>query len=327
MVTKVCDTPTIYRIEVPLPNNPLKYLNSYVIKGRERSLVIDTGFRRPECREALQQGLQELDVDLSRVDLFLTHLHSDHTGLVNDFDAAGSTIYMSQIDYDFLYLLRNSKISRFTLERYSKEGLPSENINNYMSNQAVKYSADYNFNANLVHDGDILHFADLDFQVIEVPGHTKGLCCLYLPQQEILFTSDHILFDITPNITIWSNMKHALRLYLESLDKVRNLPVRLALPGHREGDTSIVGRVDMIKEHHHKRLAEALEIIQRMPGLTAYEIASYMTWSMRGKTWEEFPMTQKWFALGECLSHLEYLLDEGKIQCRERDGKNHYIAF
>ena len=35
----------IYTIPVPLPNNPLRSLNSYVIKGEDRNLLIDTGFR------------------------------------------------------------------------------------------------------------------------------------------------------------------------------------------------------------------------------------------------------------------------------------------
>lgn len=51
MIEHICAEPDIYRIEVPLPNNPLRYLNSYVVRGRDRFLVIDTGFNRPECRE------------------------------------------------------------------------------------------------------------------------------------------------------------------------------------------------------------------------------------------------------------------------------------
>ena len=72
----------IYRIEVPLPKNPMKLLNSYLIRSDGRSLVIDTGFNRPECKEALMSGLKELNVDFDRTDLFLTHLHADHSGLL-----------------------------------------------------------------------------------------------------------------------------------------------------------------------------------------------------------------------------------------------------
>ena len=37
--------PGIFRIPVGLPHNPLKELNSYFIPGRDRNLLIDTGFR------------------------------------------------------------------------------------------------------------------------------------------------------------------------------------------------------------------------------------------------------------------------------------------
>lgn len=35
MIEHICAEPDIYRIEVPLPNNPLRYLNSYVVRGRD----------------------------------------------------------------------------------------------------------------------------------------------------------------------------------------------------------------------------------------------------------------------------------------------------
>jgi glyoxylase-like metal-dependent hydrolase (beta-lactamase superfamily II) len=48
----------IFRLQIPLPKNPLKALNSYVVKGQERNLVIDTGMRREECLEAMRAGLE-----------------------------------------------------------------------------------------------------------------------------------------------------------------------------------------------------------------------------------------------------------------------------
>ena len=74
----------IYRLGVTLPQNPLRELNSYLIRGGERDLLIDTGFRRPECREALMAGITEAGSSTSRIDVLLTHLHSDHTGLARE---------------------------------------------------------------------------------------------------------------------------------------------------------------------------------------------------------------------------------------------------
>ena len=54
MVTQLADN--LYTIAVPLPNNPLKNLNTYVLTG-SRNLLIDTGFRQKACRTALLEGL------------------------------------------------------------------------------------------------------------------------------------------------------------------------------------------------------------------------------------------------------------------------------
>ena len=74
---------SLYRIEVPLVNSPLRALNSYVITASERNLIVDTGWNRQECMDALQRGLKELGVDLEKTDFFITHMHQDHIGLLS----------------------------------------------------------------------------------------------------------------------------------------------------------------------------------------------------------------------------------------------------
>ncbi|MBP1716563.1 MAG: Zn-dependent hydrolase, glyoxylase, partial [Deltaproteobacteria bacterium] len=70
--------PRIFRMEIPLPANPLKAINSYVIKGEDRFLMIDTGMNRSECLEVMESSLKELRIDLEKTDFFVTHLHADH---------------------------------------------------------------------------------------------------------------------------------------------------------------------------------------------------------------------------------------------------------
>jgi hypothetical protein len=48
--------------------------------------------------------------------------------------------------------------------------------------------------------------------------------------------------------------------------------------------------------------------------LSAYEVASRMTWDIKCDSWEEFPLAQKWFATGEAISHLRYLKEKGLIE-------------
>lgn len=76
--------PGLFRLPIPLPRNPLRELNAYLIRGRERSLLIDTGFREPACRQALQAGLRAAGAEHDPLDVLLTHIHTDHTGLASE---------------------------------------------------------------------------------------------------------------------------------------------------------------------------------------------------------------------------------------------------
>ena len=60
--------PNLYRIPVPLPGNPLKELNAYLIRGKDRCLLVDTGFRQDPCRQALFSQLKELGLELNPSD-------------------------------------------------------------------------------------------------------------------------------------------------------------------------------------------------------------------------------------------------------------------
>ena len=47
-----------------------------------------------------------------------------------------------------------------------------------------------------------------------------------------------------------------------------------------------------------------------------------MRWKVRGKSsaWEDFPLQQKWFAVGEAAAHLEYLTTRGRARREESGG-------
>ena len=83
----------IYRICVPMPGNPLKVLNSYVVMEGARPLVIDLGFDMQECYDALTGGLHKLGLSWDNVDVFFTHGHPDHCGLVNQVARPSTTFY------------------------------------------------------------------------------------------------------------------------------------------------------------------------------------------------------------------------------------------
>ena len=94
--------PNLFRNKIPLPESPLKYLNSYIIKDPARSLIIDTGLNRKECLEAMQKGLDTLGINLSKSDIFITHLHADHFGLVSELATDSTNIFFSRPDKEMM---------------------------------------------------------------------------------------------------------------------------------------------------------------------------------------------------------------------------------
>ena len=312
----------IYQIPVPLPDNPLRELNAYLIRGTDRSLLIDTGFRLPPCRRAIEAGLRAAGADRARLDILCTHIHTDHTGQCLDLIAPGRTIYIGAGDYPMTLRSCDAHFWAVTDRRFAREGFPAAEARVLLdTNPARTLGPDLDrLSCTPLSDGDRLAVGDYVLEVIETPGHTPGQLCLWLASEGILFTADHVLFDITPNIAMWPNMENALGRYLESLDKISAYPVRLALPGHRHS-APLLPRISALRAHHRFRAGETMSAVARRPGLTAYEIAARLTWDIRARDWQHFPLNQKWFAVGETIAHLEYLMDLGQASRRlRRDG-------
>lgn len=317
----------IYRIGVVMPNNPLKELNSYFIRGGDSDLLIDTGFRRQECRDALTAGLAELGSESARRDVLVTHMHSDHSGLSSDFVGEGRRIYMSKIDLKYLGAFMSGDLAREMRIRYLSEAFPEDLANLVEATNPARIMAllraDEHFCG--LNDGDVLNVGDYNLRMVLVPGHTPGNSMFWMEEQKTMFTGDHVLFDITPNITFWMNVKDSLGDYLQSLRRTRDYPVERALPGHRKtGDYH--RRVDELLAHHDRRLVEVLNVIHSMSGLSAYDISAHMKWKIRADSWETFPPVQKWFAVGECMSHLDYLRKRGVIYREMTNGIWLYYA-
>ncbi len=303
--------PNLYKIEVPLPRNPLKAINSYIIKGQGRFLIIDTGMNRKECISVMSAGLKELDVDLKKTDFFITHLHADHLGLVSSLATDTSTVYFNQADAD---AITHSSHWEKNTDFADKNGFPEDERKKALESHPGRiYSSRGHMDFHILKEGNTISIGDYLFKCIETPGHTRGHMCLYEPNKQIFIAGDHILIDITPNISLWSDDENPLKEYLSSLDKVYNLDIKLVLPGHRSTFENCKERIEELKHHHQTRASEVLSILEKGTQ-NAYQVASQMTWDMSYEFWEQFPPSQKWFAFGEAVAHLKYLEEEGKVQ-------------
>ena len=309
--------PNLFRLKIPLPDSPLKYLNSYVIKGPDRNLIIDTGLNRRECLEAMQAGLGTLGIDLKASDIFITHLHADHFGLVAKLATDTSHVYFSRPEKE---LIESWEGFGPMIVYAGQNGFPEDELQAALDKHpGAKFGSEWIPEMKLLEDGDEIRIGDYEFRCVVTPGHTMGHICLYEPDKKILVAGDHILIDITPNIQCWSDTQNPLKHYLASLEKVYSLKVDLTLPGHRRLIENHQARIEELKRHHADRLTEVLSIL-KAGALNAFQVASQMTWDIDSESWDQFPVAQKWFATGEAISHLRYLEEEGQL-VRNAGGK------
>lgn len=332
MIEKVM--PGIYRIEVPLPDETLKTVNSYLLKGKERDLLVDTGMNKKECWEALLFALRELGTGPETIDIFITHLHHDHFGLAMPLASKETTIYLNAQDAEFLKDLRvpgkdlvYARLNGFPVDEVQKamwqrdEFIKTNSLEELKkalpgsAGDDVPKSRRFHF----LCDGDILNIGEYSFECLMTPGHSSGHLCLYEARHKILFSGDHILEDITPAVFLWpGDKRNPLKEYLNSLDRVLELEVAAVLPGHRKVFQDYRERISELKEHHYYRKEEMASFLDTN-GKNAYQIASKASWNIP-LPWEQFPPHLKWMALAETLAHLKYMEEREQVKSELRDG-------
>ena len=319
--------PNIYKVEIPLPGSPLKEINSYVIRNSSRSLIIDTGLNRKECMDAMRTGLHKLGVKLRETDFFITHLHADHFALTSRLATATSSVYLNRPDAERHGRLSHGSIWDDMVARARIHGFPEGELQSALRNHpGYRYGARLDMPLSIVKEGDTIEIGTYGFRCVATPGHTRGHMCLFEPNKKILFSGDHILGDITPNIQSWFDEWNPLREYLFNLDKIREMDVELVLPGHRSILTNCKERIQELKHHHRKRAEEVLSILEKV-SKSAFQVASQMSWDIICESWDMFPASQKWFATGEAIAHLKYLEEKHQVFREQVGGKVSYSLF
>jgi len=305
----------IFCFPVPLPGSPLKELNCYVVKGDGRNLMIDVGFNSPEGYKAVTDAFSALGLSFADTDIFLTHLHADHTGLIEQLKKVCGKIYISKVDS--VHVDRNFEDGYWIecMSIQSHMGFPKAETLDYKDHPAyiggVTTSSEFVY----VTEGMKFSIGGYNFEAIDLKGHTPGQMGLYDVEKSVMFCGDHILNKITPNINLWNFEADYLGLFLENLKKVKALDVKTLLSAHRALVPDVNVRIDGLLAHHENRLASILSIIASGKS-TVYEIAMEVGWDYGGGHFVNFPPAQKWFAASEVFAHLEHLRVLGKVELK-----------
>lgn len=316
----------VYCNIIPLPGNPLKSINNFIVKSGDETLIVDTAFNTAVSIAAMQQILKSLDVDLQKTKLFITHFHSDHSGQAHLFAARGAKIFMGETDGHLVSTMADQQSPHWNevMEIAKLQGLGQENLT-IQEHPGYKHRPQARLEFSTIYPGDKIVIGQYSFTAINLAGHTPGMLGLYEPNHKILFCGDHVLGSITPNITFYGfRYGDMLGQYMENLRKVSDMEIKLLLSSHRALIPNYRDRIAELLNHHQKRLDETYQILGQASPMTVLEVTKKLHWNISSKSWNAFPKSQKWFAAGEAHAHLEHLLAMRKIQRTKKNGILYY---
>lgn len=314
----------IYQFEVVLPKSPLKAINVYAIKDTDKILILDTGYNMAESKKSMLENLSEIGVNIEDTELFLTHLHSDHTGLASMFYDSGCRVYASEKDGNSINRMASGKYWSLMGDLLLKFGATEDEIK-LMDNPGYAYKLDHEVDFYTLYPGDIIKTGEYEFEVVDMSGHTPGHIGLYEKNKKILFCGDTILNTITPNITFWGDeYGDILGTYMQTIVRLSKLDIKHCLSTHRDRVLDVKKRVRELIEHHAHRLQEILDVMEFGEVLKISDISPRMKWRIRANSWKDFPPAQKFFAYGETMSHMEHLACMGNVEKYEKDGVRYY---
>jgi len=305
----------VWASAIPFPS-PLAYSFSYTLRYPAGLVVVDLGWNSDAAWDAFCRGLTRAGGSLDEViGVVATHAHPDHYGLAPRIrEHTGAWIgthpaERSQIRVDELE--RRERVA--AIGRWLREcGVPGTVLADLRDEltrlDAVLPTVKPDI---LLTDGAAVPGTGGRLMALHTPGHTPGSLCFHETERDLVFTGDHVLPKVTPNVARRPGSDpDPLRDFVSSLGRLRHLPDSVtALPGHEWPFDRLTDRLDAIDAHHHTRLVEIEHAVRQGCG-TVWEVAQAVTWA---RPFPAFTPRSLRSALAETYAHLVRLAADGRL--------------
>ncbi len=310
----------VHRITMPTPY-AVGPVNAYLIES-EPVTLIDAGINTPQARNALLLGLQSAGYfpeSIQRV--IITHAHPDHYGLVDVIqEASGATVYFPAKE---IARVRDRQMV-FEVGRLCMEaGMPLDLLFKMDQQRRTDPRPGMRHDEVIpIDDGHVFEFDDgMRLESFHMPGHTGGHFVYLEPDSRTLFAGDQLLPDTSPNPLLEPSLdepgerRRSLKEYLVSLDRMREMDLAVAHPGHGGTITDPTSLIDHTIEHHHQR-KDSVAALLTSEGATPYEIAL--------RVFPDAGGYDSFLAVSEVVAHLDLVVDDGGGVIDLRDGVTYY---
>ena len=312
----------VHRIEIPTPYE-VGPVNAYLIDAEPLTLI-DAGINTDDGRQAFLDGITRAGRSPDQVErVLVTHAHPDHYGLVHVLQEAGDpAVYFPARE---ILRVRDRQMLFETGRLLVQAGMPLELLMKMdearKSNPRPKVRYE---DLVSVDDGDRFGFADgSELVALFMPGHTGGHIVYLDRASRIAFAGDQLLPETSPNPLLEPSLdepgerRRSLREYLDSLERLDEIGIEVAYPGHGDVVTDPHALIRRTIEHHAERkdaIAERLSADAKTP----YELAR-----------EFYPHVDDYgsfLAVSEVVAHLDLVVEEGRAAVEEREGVTYYRA-
>jgi glyoxylase-like metal-dependent hydrolase (beta-lactamase superfamily II) len=311
----------VWSIPVPIPDSPLRYVLVYALECSDGIALIDAGWDDDRSWRTLVEGLGSAGFAITDVRAVLvTHFHADHLGLADRVrEASGAWVALHELDArERMPEGQAPRIAAEMRRHLEGHGVPVTTARTIVRGTPIdKFTQQPHIDV-MLSDQETVRLPGLDLTVVWTPGHSRGHSCFYKADGQLLFSGDHILPRITPQVSVFRQDEgDPLTDFLASLDRLERYAVDEVLPAHEYRFRGLDARLADIAEHHTRRLAELFAAVRAAPGSTAWQLCAALSWS---RPWESFDLMNKRFALGETLAHLTLLATRGEVRSGVVDG-------
>ena len=323
----VAVAPGVHRIPLPLDDEGLHAVNVYVLELEDGLTLIDAGEVGAASMSALVAGLAQIGRDVHEVrQVMITHAHRDHytlgVALRREF---GTLVHLGRGEEESLRLSADPSRHILASQLASLAECGGADLAKEVARDDKPLPASVWEDPDVWLDPEQLKVGTRVLDAIATPGHTQGHLVFRDDAAALLFAGDHVLPHITPSVGLeTATVPLPLDDYIHSLHLVRMLPDTQLLPAHGPVGPSVHDRVDRLLEHHVERLEAVARLVVRAHD-TAYDVASRLTWTRRGRTLEQLSPFNRMLATLETKAHLDLLVAQEKMQTRlEADGTRRY---
>ncbi|MEK7877340.1 MAG: MBL fold metallo-hydrolase [Pseudomonadota bacterium] len=300
-------------LRMPLPFE-LDHINLWLLADGAGWTIVDCGFggdhTRDLWRRIFASHLQGRPVKR----IIVTHFHPDHFGLAAWLAAEWQApVFMTEPEFasaQAWYAAREPFTREAHIAMFRQHGLNFAAGDPPLPRETLFRRGVPDIPAQIVPliDGQVLQINGRAWRVICGYGHSPEHAALYCDALGVLIAGDMVLPRISTNVSVQPHRPEAdpLGLFLDSLTRYVECDAgTLVLPSHGRPFYGARERVQQLHQHHAARLDE----LQR-----AFDEPRTAAEAMRVLFKRPLDTQQTLFAMGETLSHLNYLRHRGQLK-------------